>query len=524
MSCFVYSEANDIPIDFWNYINFSDESGISEYLSLDDARINIINKRKGNGFFAEIDGTIFVITCFHIIEKNNVKSIIYYYDENNLLQTQNTKIKITIEDFDIAVLELENQRLIPDSIIHRDYEIIHNLSMINLKIDNSTYIETITSSDLIDFIKQKIYVDIKCIDEKKIISSMLYNHEIPCIDVIITRKPLLGGLEGLSGSLVHNNTLPIGMVIMTNGKNKDKEEECITILPISLIVSLVKNFLSKKKQMSSIIFSSQLCEIELDDSVKYENEKIKNSFCNEIYYGNIVSDNHDINYSKAQNKKFKFLQGDIILKINDQYITDDGKVYSSILGVNVKFSTFCLIHGYNNDTFDILYLRNNTIFCCSIRGININDTLPYHINKNPYFLHYEGLVFVELSDKILEFFKEKKITLYGEINTLKCDKVQKYVILVHTNYEYLKKEYKKGYDELEKKNFPYTHNKIFILNKVGNETVTSLVSLRTILMKKRHEKQKTYSYNIMNTNIDEKNAMSITLESTKSFSHFKFVC
>jgi hypothetical protein len=522
MACFVYSEAKDIPIDFWNYMNFSETPGIFEYLSFNDTDLNIKNKRVGNGFFVKINDNIFVITCFHIIQENNVKSVIYYYDDNNRLKNQDAKIKIIIEEFDIALLEIEYPKLIPDSIVHKEHELIHKLSMINLKIDNNAYIDTILSDNLIDYNRIKIHIDIKYVEEKKIISPVLPNHEIPCIDTIIMRRTDSFDINGMSGSLVYNNSQPIGMVIMASDKNING----IVILPITLIIFLVQNSLLKKKQLTTLIFKSQDCEIELDDSVKYENTYLKQSFQNELYYGYIIDDNYDISYNmigeKTQTKKFKFIQGDIILKINDKYINRNGKVFCDILGYDVKFSTYCLIHGYKNDIIEISYLRNDTILCCNIKTTNLCDILPYHINKNPNFIHYDGLIFVELSDKLLEFFKEKKITLYGEINTIKCDKIQKYVALVHINYEYLKKEYKKGVDELKKRNFPYINNKIFILNKVGNEIVSSLISLKAILMKKKYEKQKTYNYNIMN--LDEKNVSVITLDSGKSFSHLKFLC
>ena len=53
MTCLVYSESKDIPVDFWNYIEISGEHNKISYLSLNDAEINIINKRQGQGFFVK---------------------------------------------------------------------------------------------------------------------------------------------------------------------------------------------------------------------------------------------------------------------------------------------------------------------------------------------------------------------------------------------------------------------------------------------------------------------------------------
>jgi hypothetical protein len=524
MSCFILSESNDIPIDFWNYINLPDKPDTLEYLSLDDAIITKIVKGEGNGFFVEINNNVFVITCFHIIKNNNVKNTIYYYDDDNILHEQNAKMKIGLENLDIAVLEIKEPEKIPKSLIH-------NKNNLNLNCNLSTISNMDTNLEAIlhengEYNKKKIYVEMLNMNDEQIISSILPNHEVPCYNIKIIRKESFSENNGLSGSPVFSDEKIIGMIIM----NKDDNNDIIIVLPIQIIFSIASSFLIKKRDLSGVIFSSSECEIELDKSVKYESKKLKNMFCEKTYYGHIITDNLDISYviPKIIYKKFKFMQDDIILKINDDYISENGKIFSNILNTYFKINTYLMIHSYLYDSFEIVYLRDETIYNCVIKPNILNDMIPYNITKNPHFIYYEGLIFMELSDKLMEYFKKKRITLYGEINPVKCDKVQKYVALVYTNYNYFKREYKRGYEELLRNNFPHTNNKIFILNKIGNEIVSNLYSLRTILIKKRHDKQTTYNYNIMNTDdkIDNfpSNIKNITLESKKTTYYLKFAC
>jgi hypothetical protein len=550
MACFVYSESNDIPIDFWNYINISDEPGKYQYLSLNDAKFNKITKRKGQGFFTKIQNKIFVVTCFHIVEQNNMKCIIYFYDKNKNIKFKNAKVHISIENFDIAVLELENEDEIECENVFSLDSSIHKLH--NFELQKKVVINNIEADDkLLNFENKKIagkYINIK---EQKIVSLLLPSHEIPCINIQLCEARNYS-YKGLSGSLVLYDNIPCGMIIRKDSDNTNKNntrarsenenenesenesenvETNIVVMPLCLISYLINNFSIKKKKISTIFFSSLLGDFDIDDSIKNINTNIKtlNKINKTKYNCYVITDLHGITYQGIEHQgtklehKNKTLQiNDIVFKINDQFINDDGKIYSDVLGSYVNFSTYCMIYSYFDDTFELLILRGDTILSYKIKSTNINDVIPYHIPLNPNFLYYEGFIFMELSEKLLGYFKDHNISIYGNINTIKCenDKIQKYVILVHINYNYLKSESKKGYEDLEKINFPYANNKIFILNKIGNENVTDLNSLKTILFKRVSDKQITYNYN-MNYNPEEKNEVEITLNTSLTH-HIKF--
>lgn len=538
MTCLIYSEAKDIPIDFWNYLNISSKPGKFNYMSLDNAKINKVNKRNGEGFFVKIDGNIFVITCFHIIEKNNVKCKIYYYDKNNILQYQNAKIKFMLDEFDIAVLEPENTDIIDMDNIYDSKIFDLKLSLIKTKINSNVNIEVIDfkNSDFLNVKNKKFIKNIngvfKSIDEKKIISPIdLCFDAIPCINIEINsnNESQNEKYNGLSGSLVKINNDPISMIIRT--ENKDKNCNNLVSLPICFIGYLIKNSLVKKKYLSSIIFDNEVCEIEFDNKLKYENNKIKEKLskkrkCGEngnIYDGLIITNSFDIAYKKIKTShKFKFFKDDIILMINNKFIENDGKVYCDILEYYVNISTYCMIHSYFDDKFNIVIMRtiyeNNDkilgqkdiVFEININSISVNHILPYNLNTNSYVISYEGFIFIELSDKLLEYFKKQKIFLCEALEVIKTDKINKYIVLVHVDYNYIENEFKRGCNDMKKINFPYANNKILILNKIGNENITDLNSLRGILLKRQSDKQTTYNYNNSNNN---ETSCSITLES-----------
>ena len=69
--------------------------------------------------------------------------------------------------------------------------------------------------------------------------------------------------------------------------------------------------------------------------------------------------------------------------------------------------------------------------------MEINDILTYNITNSHHFVCHNGFIFVELSDKLLEYFKTQNISVYGEIDAFRNEKINKYVALVHINFEHL---------------------------------------------------------------------------------------
>lgn len=533
MSCFIYSESNNIPVDFWNYINFSDDPETLDLLSLNDARININNRKTGNGFIININEVIYIITCFHIVGKNNVKNIAYFYDSNNKLHSQNIKIKNIIEEFDIAIMEPENPKAIDPKIIYKKENLLSKISEYS---STSAFINHISSDDLQNFTIKKIRVDIRNIENIDFVSQYFPHYGVPTLNIIFHEQFDENEIKGMSGSLLLDNEIPLGMI--TDGNDS------LNVLPISIIMYLIENTLSKKKaNFEGILINIESVNFYPDQQTKYKPGLglDKSYIKGKKYYGHVIDEHYDISYSKkGKIIPFKFKKDDVIIKVDNNYINSNGHIYSDDFGYPIKICLYLMLSFYKKTFVSIDYVRNSkiskinkinkvetvetveTVDTVTIRGTSIDQHLSFHIKETPYFLYYNGLVFVELSEELLEYFGKKRISLEGNIDLVNNEtKLSKYVILVHVNYACVRNTYIKGIDELEKNNFPYINQKLFILNKIGNEMVNGIKSLYRIL-KQKNEKQRTFNYNVMNNNI--KNISTVTLESNNNISYIRYSC
>jgi hypothetical protein len=505
MSCLIYSESRDIPIDFWNYNDFS-RNNDHEFVVIDNIQSNIINKRVGNGVFVKINNEIYILTCFHIVENNNMEIKIYYYDINDNLYSGNAKIKLKIEDFDILLLSLNNPPSIDPNIIIDENNIftINNFDFSNINI--TKYIEYFCfDTNMENLSKKKIECDYNKIVYEKLFSSILMDHEIPMINLVLKSMEHIP-IEGISGSVAFYDTKPIGLAIIGYYENNNSN---IEILPFSFIFGIIKGTFNKKIP-SSIIFKYNVYSVEFDDNVKYSNKNIENLFNMKFYNGLVISDQFDVKILNSRKNQFKFLKNDIILNIDGHFINNDNKIYNDIFGCSINIGTYFLTQHYCSDMITIYYMRNDMIYSIIVKCTSINDSIQYHLNKSPSFLYNDGLVFTELSGKLVDYFRKNNIESHGNLNNVKIDKIQKYVVLVHINYDYIQREYPKGYEELKKNNFPFINKKFSILNKIGNEIVTDIISLRKILTKKKRERQTTCNYNTFTSN---ENTLTINLES-----------
>lgn len=499
MSCCIYSESEDVPIDFWNYIDY-DEQKIRKKMK----------KRFGNGFFVKIENVVYIVSCFHIIERNNMKNIVYYNYEGKKNVFEAKQI-LYMEEYDISIL-------IPkyNVIINHYYTVEELDNKLDCIINSKSYIQTyLFNNSLVRNEYSKIECHYMGIMEEKVVSNILFGHEIPCINVLINEKI---DINGMSGSLIFIDDKPMGMII-ANKKN------IISSLPLCLIIKLIQINKNKNEKMGSIIFSSNICEIILENTTKFSNKNLKNIFKDKKINGHYILDSHDISYvALDKNKKefnFNFMKSDIIIMIDNKFIEDNGYIYCDKIGYNIKISTYFLLNMNKNEYHNIVICRNDNIDVYKIKSNCLKNMIPYNIGKKTEYCYYGGFVFAELSDRMLEYFKEKNILIYGEINSIQKVGEYKYVVLVNINYDYIKNNYKNKYEELMKRNFPFDNNKILILNKIGNVVIQNLNFLETLIYTSKISNTKqTFLYNENeNKNTEIK---SITLENNTKSITFNF--
>lgn len=500
MACLIISKSNDLHVDFWNHgeIHNSRKSNI----------------RKSNGTFIKMDGEILILTCYHCIEDKNIDNTIYYHDNNNTIQKINAVLKFSLKDLDIAVLK-PNKKI--DDIKYFDTEqkfcTLDEIDGKNIKIT------TVTDKDNHNIETTNIDATFVKIEREKYIDTLILNFYFPSIHFTLNKKT---ELEGLSGSILYQNNIPIGILYsVTNG--------ILSAFPLCFCLTFVKSGISKNKYLSSPIFVYELCEFELDQNEinNCESENIKDKILRrQEITGLYLTNTLNIIYKK-KNQNFTFLKGDVILSIDSNIINNDGTIHCNISNYNIDVYTYFLINLYVNDTVDISFIRNNIITSVSISCKNFNDIFSYHMTKSNNFIEYDGFIFTELSIDLIKYYKTQNITLFGNIKKIRDDKINKYVVLVHIDYEYLKKNFKNNekITSMENLNFPYVNNKILILNKIGNDNIVDLNSLRQILSKKLFSKQSTFCFNMYNQLKDDSYGSTIQIESDSAFTQIiRYIC
>lgn len=508
MVCLIISESNDLPVDFWNCEK--------------KENMRKSNIRKSNGTFIKIDGEIYILTCYHCIEDNNINNEIYYYDIENNFKKTSAILKFSLKELDIALLK-PRDNIENISYFDTKQELLKLSDIIEKNMKIITIVKNGKEYKRENIKKKEIEAEFLKIEKEKYIDVLTLNYKIPSIYFKLKKNI---ELEGMSGSILYQNNSPIGILYSVNNRN-------LSAFPFCLCIEILKSGLNKNKYLSSPLFSYDLCEIE------FEQGEI--SRCNSQHTRNILEnisskskeitgiylkDTFDISYKK-KNKNFNFFQEDLIISIDSKKINDDGTIYCNILNYDVNVFVYFLVNLYINDSVEITFMRKNILSTINLSCRKFNDLLPFHITKSNDYIKYEGFIFAELSVELLEYYKTKNISLFGNIKKIKDGKINKYVALVYIDYEYLKNNYKNKNEisEFEKLNFPYVNNKILILNKVGNNNVIDLNSLRQILSKKLFNKQSTLCFNMYEQQNDESYGSSIQIESNSNYTQFiRYVC
>jgi hypothetical protein len=148
-----------------------------------------------------------------------------------------------------------------------------------------------------------------------------------------------------------------------------------------------------------------------------------------------------------------------------------------------------------NDHVKFNILRNKKKIEYNIKGVNIDSILTYNIYNSNKYIYYEGFIFVELSEDLLEYFQKEKLYIPNRLLLINPTIMKKkYIILIHIDYEYLHSIRKHGYMELKNKKYPYENKNVMILDKICNFKVRNLESLNNILQKKQFDNKLSFIF------------------------------
>jgi hypothetical protein len=458
MSLLIFSESNDPPTDFWRYCDKLLGNDQVIECSVSDIEYNFTTKRKGNGFFVNILGKVYIVTCSHIISQNNAKTISYYNVGEKWIFSDLRVLKL-VEEFDIGVLEItqcqENGISAFDGNSKMDLSDFTNVMIVKSYTEKEGNFEEI-----------EIKAIFCGIENLKSITECIAGYEIPYINLYIDGSQY--ELQGQSGSIVCNAMgKPIGMIT-----SLDLETGIVHAIPFNILMEFVKVIVTNRFNAPSVlIFNSDL--------VKDQNEDGTINF-----YGHLITNDFDIKYNvQGRKKPFKFKKDDIITSINGNKINDNGRILCDMLGFEFGIKSYAMLHLIFHKFVSINFIRDGVIQSITIEGVNPEVYLSYNLHKHTTFLCHDGCIFVELSECIMKYFKSKNISfaekMLATINTQ--SKQKKYIIIINLNNE-------SGSD------IATQSRSLKILKKVGHHEIPNLHELKNILNKKISNKTVTYSY------------------------------
>jgi len=464
MSCIFFSKSKDLDLYFWKDF---------------DTRTNI---GMGSGYFTRYNNKYFILTCFHNLNDNNVENTVYYFDKNtNSVSTAEAKLYFYFKELDIAILEcMFDYSNIPDNIDFYDYKTYEYKKL-------NQYDELYFDELKIDYQDVNLTKNIK----KMIYEKSEYSYLSPHIDksriVKYFRAKMIeesdyNDVHGKSGSLVFSNKIPVGIItcfVKSNG------EKYIELLPFVFIFEILNLGLENSKFKNIQMKYECVCEIELDETTKVQDE-LKNEIKRDItYFGLMIEDKLFCYRNCSENNKkipFNFKKEDVIMKVNDDYISSNGTIYYKQMDENISFFQYLMFNTFDkNKDINIIFCRNNKITSINITSKNFSfKPTKFHALKSDSYINHNGLIFTEVSNKLLDLASDEKIVFPTNIIDVKT--CNKFVVLININNP----EYKDIICNNDiiiscDKNIPSYKNNMLIVSKVGNKFVTDLNSLDNLL-------------------------------------------
>lgn len=365
----------------------------------------IVNK--GMGFVVRYEGKIIIITCGHVIRNaKKVYGLKIIKDGIDVIKFELISVVDAIE-FDIGILvpqdDLLIDKLFPNPLTIDDFDMTLPKEKENIKI---------IAMDIVDD-KDSIFYKTKVSNwfVKNITIEQIYSNNIPeNILINISSQNFFESFvisyNGLSGSPCYNSDDKIVGIIGLEPADQDIFDDVeINVLPIMITFRVIKEYIEYDYYYGActLYFKSKF--------VGNDNFKKIHNF-NEKYLQ--VTNNYSIPYEQSISK---LENGDVFLFLSDNSIDNNGNVYCPILKYKVPIQTYCMLNFNSSDTIELTVVRNKSKTNLSIQAVPIWKYIyiPFSSNYdgNKNFVEIDGMVFVEISEDIIEYFVGNGIDIVG---------------------------------------------------------------------------------------------------------------
>jgi hypothetical protein len=440
----IVAECSDSDTRLWNTL-----------IDNNKTPIQVTKKSVGN-----IIDDRYILGCFHGIQ---------HYQSINVNQNKAT-VKSTSDELDLTILEYKATiKSTSDELdlTILEYKSLDNYNSLKTTDFNNVNLPKIGDELNIFYLNKsiKLYVDNISFENMNcfIMPKLPY---IKC-KIFKSSDDMISLLKGLSGSLVKNNDGVIcGMLSEYN-----IEHDLITITPTILIKHFLHEYLNcgDYNGIVSLLVDHSMMDFE------HENEQ---------YIGATINKK----YALKNNLK----EDDIIIKLNDKSFNSDGTIYDNNLDQNIDLETYIAINFTKNDKINLTILREikNKWTQKQIEHIlfAIQDYKTIPINHNNKFIINNGFVFTELTENIIEFYRNHNIYIGGDV-----------------------------LDEYA--NNMYTGNKIVVLINIINNQFNQLIDIKLPLVPNNNCKNEYYLCiidNLNNKKINNLNDLSKNINDHKN--------
>lgn len=426
--------------------------------TLDFENVNNLNIVSGFGFIVEYKKTNYIITCNHLVPPSFDRIVAI---DTIKKKQYNLKVMKNFYEIDIAILEIFDENNLKPITYKKNYKSRFDELHVLRKKNKCEYSKLILN----DFELGIMNIN------TTMFSSFTYFSNI--------EKSLFENIySGLSGSLLFDeNNIPIS-IFHGYSSYKSKSYNTIKTIPLFVVMETFYNFMDYKiTSLHSIIINYDTVKINFEDTIKT---------C-------IIVKDTTNNYINGK-KNLKFQKNNIIISIDDLEINKNGKIYVDEFNDDISVNSYFLFKSLDiNHIFKIRYGKYTkkekfTITNTYIKPIPINDMFKINISdSNTIFIH-ENLIFLELSDQILNFYDKLGLHLFNSkiTNTFKNFDEEKYVIVINMDKLIIKDnmiDFGSYTNILKKNKFIYFD----IVKKINN---TKIKNINDVIRKMNNKKIK----------------------------------
>lgn len=399
---------------------------------------------EGIGIFVKSDDNKFVITCFHVINSNNLKISANFKNKEMRIFEIDLQIYKLIPEFDIAILQISNDAFID----FMDIDFM-DIDKLKLKIDDISF--TDRRFKIFDMPLTHLTIKIKSLK-----SNLVPN--IPLLEFQFDNTSDVN-IHGLSGAPIKFNDNYVGIVLYF-------ENDMFYALPTIILTYLINEYNS----CSYFKFNTSICSIE-DNCEKY--------------YAHCITNTYDIIYKQTNNKTFSFKNNDLIYKINDNMINNEGTIFNNKIGINLPLDTHLMFQIICCDTPTIYFYRNDKKVSVQIFGNDIKLLYGLNLYNSHQYIYWNGLYFAELNEEMLIQICKIKM-----IDNITISKMLNQVVVFKVNKE---KKLKTIYDMFE--------NCLMLFStKIGTNNINNINDLHKQIHKSSIKKQTTLKFNTFPAN------------------------